>query len=183
MRIQSTPRKRRISALPPRKPRPRRKGGTHPRGNRTRGRDWRSTMSARTAIPCGSRILRTRLSYFYCSTSRWALRCTVRRSRSLEKRLASWRSCMNSSLKSISTLTQDKRMTNSSYVSNELTHFLGRSLSDDRGRYAPLREVVRTGWLKASNRHQLGPGFVGQSDGQKALSSNEAIKVRVRLLL
>lgn len=41
-------------------------------------------------------------------------------------------------------------MTNPSYVSNELTHFLGRSLPDDQRRYALLREIVRTGWLKAS---------------------------------
>jgi len=67
-------------------------------------------------------------------------------------------------------------MTNPSYVSNELTHFLGRSLPDNQGRYALLREVIRTGWLKASHRDQLGPGFVGQSDGQKAISGNEAIK-------
>src|SRR5258708_1392135 len=67
-------------------------------------------------------------------------------------------------------------MTNSAYVSNELTHFLGRSLRDDQSRYALLREVIRTGWLKASHRDQLGAGFVGQSDGQKALSCNEAIK-------
>ena len=30
--------------------------------------------------------------------------------------------------------------------------------------------------VKASHRDQLGPGFVGQSDGQKALSGNDAIK-------
>jgi len=67
-------------------------------------------------------------------------------------------------------------MTNPSYVSDELTHFLGRALLDDQKRYTLLREVVRTGWLKASHRDQLGPGFVGQSDGQKALSGNDAIK-------
>jgi hypothetical protein len=68
---------------------------------------------------------------------------------------------MNSSLTTIGTLTQDKKMTNQSYVSNELTHFLGRSLPNDQLRYALLREVIRTGWLKASHRDQLGPGFVG----------------------
>lgn len=67
-------------------------------------------------------------------------------------------------------------MTNPAYVSDELTHFLGRALLDDQRRYTLLREVVRTGWLKASHRDQLGPGFVGQSDGQKALSGNDAIK-------
>jgi Putative abortive phage resistance protein AbiGi, antitoxin len=67
-------------------------------------------------------------------------------------------------------------MTNPSYVSDELTHFLGRSLPDHRSRYALLREILRTGWLKASHRDQLGPGFVGQSDGGKALSGNDAIK-------
>ena len=58
-------------------------------------------------------------------------------------------------------------MTNPAYVSDELAHFLGRALLDDQRRYTLLREVVRTGWLKASHRDQLGPGFVGQSDGQK----------------
>lgn len=66
-------------------------------------------------------------------------------------------------------------MTNPSYVSGELTHFLGRSLPDDQSRYALLREILRTGWLKASHRDQLGPGFVGHSDGGKALSGNDAI--------
>ena len=83
---------------------------------------------------------------------------------------------MTSSLPSTSTLTQDRKMTNPSYVSDELTDFLGRALLDDQRRYTLLREVVRTGWLKASHRDQLGPGFVGQSDGQKALSVNDAIK-------
>jgi hypothetical protein len=67
-------------------------------------------------------------------------------------------------------------MINSSYVSGELTHFVGRSLADHKSRYTLLREILRTGWLKASHRDELGPGFVGQSDGGKALSSNDAIK-------
>jgi hypothetical protein len=67
-------------------------------------------------------------------------------------------------------------MTNPSYVSDELTHFLGRSLPDHQSRYALLREILRTGWLKASHRDQLGPGIGGQSDGGKALSGNDAIK-------
>jgi hypothetical protein len=67
-------------------------------------------------------------------------------------------------------------MTNLSYVSDELTHFVGRSLPDHQSRYALLHEILRTGWLKASHRDQLGPGFVGQSDGRKALSGNDAIK-------
>jgi len=67
-------------------------------------------------------------------------------------------------------------MINSSYVSGELTHFVGRCLADHESRYALLREILRTGWLKPSHRDELGPGFVGHSDGGKALSSNEAIK-------
>ncbi len=67
-------------------------------------------------------------------------------------------------------------MTNTSYVSDELTHFVGRSLPDHHSRYALLREILRTGWLKASHRDELGPGFVGHSDGGKTLSGNEAIK-------
>ena len=52
------------------------------------------------------------------------LNCT--RNRSPAKRPLCWRSCMKSSLPSTSTLTQDRKMTNPSYVSDELTHFLGR---------------------------------------------------------
>jgi hypothetical protein len=67
-------------------------------------------------------------------------------------------------------------MNTPSYVSDELTHFVGRSLPDRPSQYALLHEILRSGWLKASHRDQLGPGFVGQSDGGKALSSNDAVK-------
>lgn len=67
-------------------------------------------------------------------------------------------------------------MISGSYISDQLTHFVGRSLADDESRYALLREIVQTGWLKASHRDELGPGFVGHSNGGKALSSNDAVK-------
>ncbi len=67
-------------------------------------------------------------------------------------------------------------MTTQSYVSDELTHFVGRALPDHQQRYLLLRDIIRTGWLRASHRDQLGPGFTGHSDGQKTLSGNEAIK-------
>ena len=67
-------------------------------------------------------------------------------------------------------------MTNLSYVSNELTHFMGRALADHQSRYALLCEILRAGWLNASHGDQLGPGFVGQDDGGKSLSGNDAIK-------
>jgi hypothetical protein len=67
-------------------------------------------------------------------------------------------------------------MTNPLYVSDELTHFVGRSLPDDQSRYGLLHKILCSRWLKASHRDQLGPGFVGQSDSGKALSGNDAIK-------
>ncbi len=67
-------------------------------------------------------------------------------------------------------------MTIPSYVSDELTHFVGRALPDHTTRYALLRDIIQSGWLRASHRDQLGPGFTGHSDGQKTLSGNEAIK-------
>ena len=62
-------------------------------------------------------------------------------------------------------------MSAQSYISDELTHCVGRAKPNDDERYALLVEILRTGWLKPS----LGPGFVMFSDGQKRLSTNEAI--------
>jgi hypothetical protein len=65
-------------------------------------------------------------------------------------------------------------MTNLSYVSDELTHFLGRSLSDHQSRYALLREILRTGWLKASHRDQLYHAALDHPAGQRAAFLQEA---------
>jgi len=78
------------------------------------------------------------------------------------------------------------------YVSDELTHFVGRAkmlpdgTPDNAGRYELLLRVLgdrqpdprnaRQGWLQASYREEFGPGFGMHSDGQKRLSTNEAIK-------
>jgi hypothetical protein len=67
-------------------------------------------------------------------------------------------------------------MSGQSYVSDELTHFVGRALPNNEQRYLLLEEIVRSGWLRASHREELGSEFTGHSDGGKALSSNDAIK-------
>lgn len=78
-----------------------------------------------------------------------------------------------------------------SYVSDELTHFVGRAEKlpdgkpDNDKRYSLLLKILgakvdsrqpRRGWLQASYREEFGPGFELHSDGQKRLSTNEAIK-------
>jgi hypothetical protein len=66
-------------------------------------------------------------------------------------------------------------MNTQSYVSDELTHFVGRA-NPNAERYALLLKILREGWLRASYREEFGPGFTMRSDGQKRLSTNEAIK-------
>jgi len=79
---------------------------------------------------------------------------------------------------------RDNKSVNRSYVSNELTHFVGRGRPDDE-RYALLLTILghpsdtRTppqGWLQASYRGELGAGFVMCSDGLKPISTDEAIR-------
>lgn len=82
-------------------------------------------------------------------------------------------------------------MNTQSYVSDELTHFVGKAEKlpdgnpDNARRYALLLEILgnkldpralREGWLQASYREEFGPGFTMLSDGRKRLSTNEAIK-------
>jgi hypothetical protein len=73
---------------------------------------------------------------------------------------------------------------NQSYVSDELTHFVGRAMPDHE-RYALLLKVLgprsdsrtpREGWLRASYREQFGLGFVMSSDERKPISTNETIR-------
>jgi len=75
-------------------------------------------------------------------------------------------------------------MNTQSYVSDELTHFVGRA-KPNAERYALILKILgdrfdptkpREGWLQASYREEFGPGFMMRSDGQKRLSTNEAIK-------
>jgi hypothetical protein len=77
------------------------------------------------------------------------------------------------------------RINTQSYVSDELTHFVGRAKTNDAERYALLLKILGgpqgraagpEGWLQASYREEFGPGFTMLSDGQKRLSTNEAIK-------
>lgn len=63
-----------------------------------------------------------------------------------------------------------------SYISNELTHFVGRNKPNNSEKYALLVEILRGGWLQPSYREELGPGFTMLSGGHKRLSTNEAIK-------
>jgi hypothetical protein len=80
-----------------------------------------------------------------------------------------------------------------SYVSDELTHFVGKAtnLPDGRPnnaeRYKLFLKILgdrfdtdprtpRQGWLQASYREEFGPGFTMRSDGQKPLSTNEAVR-------
>jgi hypothetical protein len=78
-----------------------------------------------------------------------------------------------------------------SYVSDELTHFVGKAkkLPDGKPnnaeRYALFLKILGDrfdlraapqGWLQASYREEFGSGFTIRSDGQKRLSTNEAIK-------
>jgi hypothetical protein len=67
-------------------------------------------------------------------------------------------------------------MNSQSYVSDELTHFVGRAKPSNDERYRLLLEILRGGWLQASYREELGSGFTMLSDGEKRLSTNEAIK-------
>lgn len=78
------------------------------------------------------------------------------------------------------------------YVSRELAHFVGRAKNladgtpDNPERYALLLKILgnrqpdlrkpRAGWLQTSYREEFGPGFAMFIDGQKPLSTNEAIK-------
>jgi hypothetical protein len=82
-------------------------------------------------------------------------------------------------------------MSTQSYVSDELTHFVGKAkkLPDGKPnnaeRYALFLKILgdrfdlrapRRGWLQASYREEFGPGFNMRSDGQKQLSTNDAIR-------
>jgi hypothetical protein len=63
-----------------------------------------------------------------------------------------------------------------SYISTELTHFVGRAKPTDEERYALFLKILQGGWLQASHLEELGPGFTMLSNGQKRLSTNAAIK-------
>jgi hypothetical protein len=47
-------------------------------------------------------------------------------------------------------------MNSQTYVSDELTHFVGRTVKDRDERYELFRTVVRGQWLRASFREELG---------------------------
>jgi hypothetical protein len=87
----------------------------------------------------------------------------------------------------------DDMSMNQSYVSNELTHFVGKAknlpdgMPNNAERYTLLLTILgdrfdndprvpRRGWLRASYTEEFGPGFTMRSDGQKPLSRNETVK-------
>jgi len=62
------------------------------------------------------------------------------------------------------------------YVSEELTHFVGRKLQTEAKQFQLLLTILRTGWLQASYSVEFGPGIVLMADGSKPLTSNEAVR-------
>jgi len=66
-------------------------------------------------------------------------------------------------------------MTGQNYVSNELTHFVGRAVSAHEERFQVFLKILATGWLRASYRETIGAGFTVLSDGEKELSSNDCV--------
>lgn len=76
------------------------------------------------------------------------------------------------------------------YVSNELTHFVGRGLRDSERRYESLLQIVRSGLLKSPGQSdiQVEPGFKGPVTrikhsrtvlSNKSLSSNDKYQASV----
>jgi hypothetical protein len=62
------------------------------------------------------------------------------------------------------------------YVSDELTHFIGRRLSTQEEQFNLLVQILRFRWLEASHRREFGAGTYLRSNPGKKLSSNEAVR-------
>ena len=62
------------------------------------------------------------------------------------------------------------------YVSEELTHFIGRSLASQDEQFKLLVHILRSRWLQASYRMEFGAGSYLRGDSSKQLSSNEAVR-------
>jgi hypothetical protein len=67
-------------------------------------------------------------------------------------------------------------MAGQKYVSDELTHFVGRGLSTREEQFRLLIEIVRTGSLRASYRVEFGAGCTMRVDPRKPLTSNESVR-------
>jgi hypothetical protein len=64
-----------------------------------------------------------------------------------------------------------------SYVSDELTHFVGAALKENPAeQYTLLLKILRERWLRSSYRKELGPDIKMLSNSQTRLSTNQAIK-------
>jgi hypothetical protein len=67
-------------------------------------------------------------------------------------------------------------MAEQKYVSDELTHFIGRGLKTEEQQFRLLIEILRTGWLRASYRVDFGAGLTIMGDTSKPLTTNEAVR-------
>lgn len=67
-------------------------------------------------------------------------------------------------------------MCKATYVSNELTHFVGGGLKTEQEQFQLLVKILRTGWLRPSHREEFGAGFTLMADTRKCLSSNEEVR-------
>jgi len=67
-------------------------------------------------------------------------------------------------------------MSGQEYVSDELTHFVGRGLKTEEEQFRLLMEILRTGWLRATYRVEFGAGFTMMTDPRKPLTSNETVR-------
>ncbi|MFN0103910.1 MAG: abortive infection system antitoxin AbiGi family protein [Bryobacteraceae bacterium] len=66
-------------------------------------------------------------------------------------------------------------MATQNYISDELTHFVGRALQTDEERFRVFLEILEYRWLRASYREKFGAGFTVRSAGGKELSSNDCV--------
>jgi hypothetical protein len=67
-------------------------------------------------------------------------------------------------------------MVSQNYVSEELTHFVGRGLATPDEQFQLLIEILRSGWIRASYRVEFGAGFTMMVDPRKPLTGNEAVR-------
>jgi hypothetical protein len=65
------------------------------------------------------------------------------------------------------------------YVSEELTHFVGRHLVSEDDKFRLLVRILQTGWLQAGDRRKFSPGFILKADSSKNLTANDAVEVPV----
>jgi hypothetical protein len=71
-------------------------------------------------------------------------------------------------------------MAGQNYVSDELTHFVGRGLCPEKQcpekQFQLFIEILRTGWLRASYRVEFGANVTVMADPRKPLTGNESVR-------